>query len=111
MQIAFYGSTPNYAFIFDQLGFEGTTTRIRERQKAGDLAGMAAIVTDDILANFALTAGWDDVAAAVVDRYQGLADRVVLYFAGMAWAEDAASLSRWAEVVREVDRLTASERG
>ena len=42
MQVAFYGSTPNYGFIFEQLGREGTTERIRERQKAGDIAGMAA---------------------------------------------------------------------
>src|SRR3954470_2576850 len=41
MQVAFYGSTPNYAFIFEQVGREGTTARIRERQKAGDLPGMA----------------------------------------------------------------------
>ncbi|EUA89520.1 luciferase-like monooxygenase family protein [Mycobacterium ulcerans str. Harvey] len=34
--MAFYGSTPNYAFIWDEAGFEGTTARIREKQKAGD---------------------------------------------------------------------------
>ena len=41
-QIAFYGSTRNYAFQFDDLGFEGTSARLNERLKAGDLAGMAA---------------------------------------------------------------------
>ena len=40
--MAFYGSMPNYAFIWDEAGFEGTTARIREKQKAGDFAGMAA---------------------------------------------------------------------
>ena len=39
MQTAFYGSTPNYGFIFEQVGHPGTTERIRERQKAGDIAG------------------------------------------------------------------------
>ena len=111
MQVAFYGSTPNYAFIFDQLGFEGTTARIRERQKAGDLGGMAAVVTDDILDHFAVSAAWDGLAAAIVDRYRGLADRVVLYFAGMAWAQDAGSISKWGQVARDVDRLTGPERG
>ena len=28
--LSFYGSTPNYAFIWDEAGFEGTTARIRE---------------------------------------------------------------------------------
>ncbi len=33
-QVAFYGSTPNYAFVFELLGRPDTTDRIRERQKA-----------------------------------------------------------------------------
>ena len=33
-QIAFYGSTPNYAFQFDDLGFPGTTERIRTLLRA-----------------------------------------------------------------------------
>jgi probable F420-dependent oxidoreductase len=45
MQVAFYGSTPNYAFVFEQLGRPETTPRLRERQKATRLvsyfAGMA----------------------------------------------------------------------
>ncbi len=40
--MSFYGSTPNYSFIWDEAGFDGTTARIREKQKAGDFAGMAA---------------------------------------------------------------------
>ncbi len=94
MQVAFYGSTPNYSFIFDQIGFEGTTARIRERQKAGDLAGMSAVVTDDILDHFVLSGTWDELPAKIVERYRGV-DRVVLYFAGMAWMRDPASIERW----------------
>src|SRR5208283_4331917 len=48
VQVAFYGSTPNYAFIFEQLDREGTTERIRERQRAGDIPGMAAVIDDDL---------------------------------------------------------------
>ena len=50
LSLSFYGSTPNYAFIWDEAGFEGTTARIREKQKAGDFAGMAAEITDEHLA-------------------------------------------------------------
>ena len=35
VQVAFYGSTPNYAFIFDQLDREGTTDLIREQPAGG----------------------------------------------------------------------------
>ena len=102
MQVAFYGSTPNYGFIFDQLGHEGTTPKIRERQKAGDLAGMAAVVTDDILGHFAVRGDWDRIPGLLRDRYEGVADRVVDYFAGQAWARDPDAFGRWATVARAV---------
>ena len=67
--LSFYGSTPNYAFIWDEAGFEGTTERIREKQKAGDVAGMAAEITDDHLAVFCTESTWDDLADALIDKY------------------------------------------
>jgi probable F420-dependent oxidoreductase len=102
VQTAFYGSTPNYGFIFEQIGHEGTTERIRERQKAGDIAGMAAVVTDDILEHFCVSGDWASVADGLVERYQGTADRVVSYFAAMAWARDPAALGPWGELARAV---------
>ena len=38
-QIAFYGSTPNYGFQFEDLGFDGLSQALRERLKAGDIDG------------------------------------------------------------------------
>ena len=70
--MSFYGSTPNYAFIWDEAGFDGTTARIRERQKAGDFAGMAAQITDEHLAVFATEATWDGLADALRHTYDGV---------------------------------------
>ena len=67
--MSFYGSTPNYAFIWDEAGFEGTTARIREKQKAGDFKGMAAQISDDHIATFATESTWDGLADALVERY------------------------------------------
>ena len=102
MQVAFYGSTPNYAFIFDQLGHEGVTARIREKQKAGDIPGMATMVDDDVLAHFLTEGTWSEAGRLLVARYGGVADRVVLYFAGMAWAEDRGAIERWRDVAAEL---------
>ena len=77
--MSFYGSTPNYAFIFDEAGFEGTTARIREKQKAGDFAGMAAQITDEHLAAFATESTWDGLADALTAKYGGIASRIVVY--------------------------------
>jgi probable F420-dependent oxidoreductase len=101
-QVSFYGSTPNYAFVFEQIGFEGTTDRIRERQKAGDIAGMAAVVTDEILDHFVVEGTWDELADRIVARFDGIADRVVAYVAGIAWARDRATFERFGEVARAV---------
>jgi len=98
MQVAFYGSTPNYAFIFEQIGFEGTTERIRERQKAGDLPGMAQVINDDILEHFTVTGSWADIAERITERYAGTATRVVDYFSGFGYRPDRPLDPRWAEV-------------
>lgn len=87
MQVAFYGSTPNYSFIFEQLGFEGTTARIRERQRARDLAGMAAEVSDELLDHFVVTGLRNELADRILERYE-LATRVVSYFGDLDWTHD-----------------------
>ena len=110
-QIAFYGSTPNYAFIFEQLGREGTTDRIRERMKAGDVAGMAAVIDDDLLEHFCVSGTYAEVADGLIARYGGLADRIVLYSAGSAWQEDPAALGAWGELARDVAARTEGGEG
>jgi alkanesulfonate monooxygenase SsuD/methylene tetrahydromethanopterin reductase-like flavin-dependent oxidoreductase (luciferase family) len=102
LSLSFYGSTPNYAFIWDEAGFEGTTARVRERQKAGDFAGMAAEITDDHLAVFATEATWDALPHALVDKYGRVVDRLVLYSAA---DETPERFARYGEVAR---RITAS---
>ncbi len=97
-QMSFYGSTPNYAFIWDEAGFEGTTARIREKQKAGDYAGMAAQISDEHIAVFATESTWDDLAGALAAKYGGLASRIVLY---NAWA-DPERIARYGEVARQL---------
>jgi probable F420-dependent oxidoreductase len=102
MQVAFYGSTPNYAFLFDQVGRPGTTAAVRERQKAGDLAGMAAVIDDELLEHFCVSGDWATVADGLIARHQGVATRVVSYFAGLAWARDASVIGPWGELARAV---------
>lgn len=100
MQIAFYGSTPNYAFIFEQLGHDETTPALRAHQKAGDIAGMSHVITDDLLVNFTVEGTWATIADAIAERYQGIATRVVNYFGAIAWTEEPHELRRWRDVTR-----------
>jgi probable F420-dependent oxidoreductase len=101
-QIAFYGSTPNYAFQFDDLGFTGVSERLHELMRAGDAQGMANTITDEMLEHFALIARWDDMADALKARYEGVASRVVTYLAREDVLKRPENLPRWGEIARAV---------
>lgn len=103
-QIAFYGSTPNYAFIFDLLGREGVTARLRQRQKEGDLAGMMAVIDDDLLSNFVVEGTFGELPDLLEARFGRQVGRVLLYFAGAAWQDDPSWFARCGEVARELSR-------
>ena len=102
MQLAFYGSTRTYAKVFELHGWPGTSERLHELQARGDMAAMAATVTDEMLAVLALESEWDGLADAIVDRYDGVADRIVCYFATASWERHPEVRDRWAEVTRAV---------
>ncbi|MET0145353.1 MAG: TIGR03617 family F420-dependent LLM class oxidoreductase [Ilumatobacteraceae bacterium] len=101
-QLAFYGSTKNYAFQFDDLGFAGTSAALNERLKAGDQAGMSALISDEVLAHFAVVCPWDDVADELLGRYGDLAHRLVMYTAVDGIRRDPSSLGRWGEIARTI---------
>lgn len=102
VQVAFYGSTPNYAFIFEQLDREGTTERLRERQRAGDIPGMAAVIDDDLLKEFTTVGAWDEMPDLIVSKYDGVATRVVSYFTGSDVVRDPTRFERWGDLARRV---------
>ncbi|MEM9132311.1 MAG: TIGR03617 family F420-dependent LLM class oxidoreductase [Actinomycetota bacterium] len=101
-QIGFYGSTKNYAFQFDDLGFEGTSARLNECIKAGDMAGLAGTITDEMLDAFAIIGPWDEIADRVIDRYRGMAARVISYLTQEDLARNPDNVGRWGEIARTV---------
>jgi probable F420-dependent oxidoreductase len=101
-QIAFYGSTKNYGFQFDDLGFDGTSARLNERMKAGDLAGMATLITDEMLEHFAVVGRWDELPDQLLARYGSVAARLVMYLAQESIATDSTALAKWGELARAI---------
>ena len=101
-QISFYGSTPNYAFQFDDLGFAGTTQRLNQLMREGDVKQMAETITDEMLEAFALVRRWDDLADSILERYQGVASRIVLYLTNEDVEKSQGNLARWGEVAKAV---------
>ncbi|MET0326913.1 MAG: TIGR03617 family F420-dependent LLM class oxidoreductase [Ilumatobacteraceae bacterium] len=101
-QIGFYGSTRNYAFQFDDLGFEGTSATLNERLKAGDQDGLAATITDEMLDLYAVVGPWDEIADRLIERYHGCAERVVSYLTVDDVSRHPDHLGRWGEIARAV---------
>ena len=102
-QISFYGSTPNYAFQFEDLGFGGTTEKLGALMKAGDMRGMSEMITDEMLEHFALVARWDDMADRLRERYGSCAHRVVTYLTAEDIVKNPQNLGRWGEVAQALE--------
>lgn len=105
-QIGFYGSTKNYAFQFDDLGFDGTSARLNERLKAGDFAGLAATITDEMLEHFAVIGRWDEIPDRIIDRYGGVAERVISYLTHDDITRRPDNLEKWAGIAAAITRAT-----
>ncbi len=101
-QVAFYGSTPNYAHQFEDLGFCGVSETLSTLLKKGDTNAMAELITDEMLDHFAVIASWDDMADLLVRRYRGKASRLVSYLADEDVQKQPNNLSKWGEIAKAV---------
>lgn len=108
MQIAFYGSTPAYAGVFDLHGWNGTGERLHELQRSGDMAAMAATITDRMLEEYAVTCNWEELPQVLVRKYGGVADRLIFYFADAALGEGEEHMAKWRRALDRTRALAAS---
>ena len=77
-RIAFYGSTRTYHDVLAHHGWEDVGIELHELSKEGKWEAMADLVTDEMLAAFAVEARPHGLLSAVEDAYGGIADRVVV---------------------------------
>jgi alkanesulfonate monooxygenase SsuD/methylene tetrahydromethanopterin reductase-like flavin-dependent oxidoreductase (luciferase family) len=79
-QIAFYGSTPAYRPVFDHLGHGDVAGRLSGLARRGEWRAMAELVPDDVVDQVATVAKPGELARALRRRYDGILDRLCLYF-------------------------------
>ena len=95
--IAFYSQSPQYLRYFDGIGMGDPARALQERFAAGDLAGMVAACTDEMVESIALVGPKDDVLRRFNERVEhadactpviphfGLEpDKLAFYTAGIA---------------------------
>jgi probable F420-dependent oxidoreductase len=78
-QISFYASTPTYRTVLEAHGWEEVGERLGTMAREKKWPEMPALITDEMLAAFAIEAAPDEIGPALRERYEGLIDRVALY--------------------------------
>jgi probable F420-dependent oxidoreductase len=79
VQIAFYASTPSYRAVLALHGWGELADRLAVLARRQAWAEMPALVSDEMLATFAVLCPAADLPGALVERYGGLAQRISLY--------------------------------
>ncbi len=78
-QIAFYASTPTYRVVLEVHGWAEVGERLSRLAARGAWDAMPRLISDEMLATYAVEADWDALGAALRARYQGLLDQIALY--------------------------------
>ena len=88
-QIAFYASTPSYRAVMELHGWQDTAERLSHLAARGEWAEMPSLITDEMLAEFAVRASPGDLPTILARRYTGLVDRLSLYIPFVPGERDA----------------------
>jgi len=75
-QIAFYGSTPAYLPVLDLHGWAGVHEGLNAASRRGDWEAMGALVTEEIVREFAVVGTPEQVAAGLKARYGDIVTRL-----------------------------------
>jgi probable F420-dependent oxidoreductase len=78
-QTSFYASTPTYRTVLEAHGWEDIGERLGTMAREKKWREMPALITDEMIAAFAVEAAPDEIGTALKERYEGLIDRVALY--------------------------------
>jgi probable F420-dependent oxidoreductase len=96
-QIAFYGSTPAYRPVLDQHGWGDLQRELQQLTREDRWAEMDALITDEIVAEFAPVGTAEEAGAELHRRFGHLVSRLVLAPTGNP---EPAQLARLAAAVR-----------
>lgn len=102
MQLAFYGSTPQYRCVLETHGWGELQGELNRLSKEGRWVEMGALISDEMLDAFAVRAAPTEVPARLGARYAGLVDRLSLICHARP---EASHPEEWAEIVASIRAL------
>ena len=99
-QVAFYASTPSYRPVLDLHGWGTVGEELGSLAARGKWDEMPKLITDEMLETFVVVGRWDDLAAKLHAKYDGLLDRVGLYRPYVPGVED----DLWRQLIKRMER-------
>jgi len=78
-QISFYASTPSYRRVMEHHGWGEIREKLSALAARQKWAEMPGLIDDTILEHFATVAEPDELAGALQERYEDIADRITVY--------------------------------
>lgn len=94
-QIAFYASTPDYAAVLELHGWD-IAEKLRAMSRRGEWGEMAAVISDEMVAEVAVVAPIDELGPAIRARYGDRVQRIGYYSldGGASWSQE-----EWSHVI------------
>jgi probable F420-dependent oxidoreductase len=99
-QLSFYASTRTYRVVLETHGWGDVADELSVRAARGDWQGMASLITDEMLAVYAIEGTYDEVPELVRRKYAGLIDRVSFYALPTLERSDPAAWRRLMDACR-----------
>ena len=93
-QTAFYASTPSYGPVMDLHGWGDVREKLSSLAVRKRWDDMAALITDEMVAEFTIICSWSDLAQKIREKYKGLLNRITLYKP----FDPSQDQERWAEI-------------
>src|SRR5262249_27249455 len=101
-QLSFYGSTRTYRPVFELHGWADASDELHRLMAERDTDAMPAVISDEMLDEYAVTATWDELPGRLLERYPGRADRLFTYQPAVDWLRSPETTERWREVAARV---------
>lgn len=79
-QIAMYASTPNYRVIMELHGWLSVAEKLSRMVRRGEWDQISGEITDEMMSEFAIAGPPEKIPALLRARYDGVLDRVSLYY-------------------------------
>jgi probable F420-dependent oxidoreductase len=94
-QISFYASTRTYRAVLEAHGWGDVSDQLNRLSVQGDWGGMASLITDEMLEEYAVIGRRDEIIDKIKARYEGILDRFAFYF-----PYDPAEKEKWAPIIK-----------